>query len=89
MRLRLAWMFAYKPFLLATLLPLLRLSLGFSGGFVACLSVWVLLSTYLWHYFHLDLVPEHFHRLRDNRNGELGSFAALVWLFIRPADRAQ
>ena len=41
------------------------------------------------HYFLLDLVPEHFHRLRDNRNGELGSFAALVWLFICPADRAQ
>ena len=29
------------------------------------------------HYFFLDLVPEHFHRLRDNRSGEFGSFAAL------------
>ena len=34
------------------------------------------------HYFFLDLVPEHFHRLRDSRNGEFGFFAAFGWLFI-------
>jgi hypothetical protein len=28
------------------------------------------------HYLLLDLVPEHFQRLRDNLSGEFGSFAA-------------
>jgi len=50
-------MFAYNPFLLATLLALL-------------------LAFTVWHYLLLDLVPEHFHRLRDNRSGEFGFFAA-------------
>jgi hypothetical protein len=36
-----------------------------------------------------DLVPLHFHRLRDRRSGELGSRAAFGWSFIWPALRAQ
>jgi hypothetical protein len=34
-------------------------------------------------------LPLHFHRLRDNRSGLLGFFAALGDFFIWPADRAQ
>jgi hypothetical protein len=36
----------------------------------------LLLGSATWHYDLLDLVPEHFQRLRDNLSGELGSFAA-------------
>tara|TARA_R100000734_G_scaffold18703_1_gene16206 strand:- start:669 stop:929 length:261 start_codon:yes stop_codon:yes gene_type:complete len=41
------------------------------------------------HHFFLLFDPEHFQRLRDNRKGLFGSFAALGWLRICPADRAQ
>ena len=40
-------------------------------------------------YFLRDLVPLHFHFLRDRRSGELGVFAALGCFFIWPAERAQ
>jgi hypothetical protein len=42
----------------------------------------LLLGSATWHYDLLDLVPEHFQRLRDNRSGELGSFAAFGCFFI-------
>jgi hypothetical protein len=42
----------------------------------------LLFGSATWHYDLLDLVPEHFQRLRDNRSGEFGSFAALGCFFI-------
>jgi hypothetical protein len=41
-----------------------------------------LLTVTTCHYFLLDLVPEHFQRLRESLSGELGLAAAFGCFFI-------
>lgn len=60
----------------------MRLRFAWILAYSPLLGTFLALLLATWHYDLLDLVPEHFQRLRDKRSGELGSFAALGCFFI-------